>query len=107
MGYSEQSEYPGGIFFQAALGAGPVDVPSTTGEALKVAAVIVTDTVAATVTLTDDSGTILTINVLAGDTVSVEQGFTTDGQLQIGASVGTPDVTILYWFDGFDVADWS
>ena len=107
MGYSEQSEYPGGIFFQAALGAGPVDVPSTTGEGLKVAAIIVSDTTNATVDVMDDSGSIMTVNVLANDTTSIEQGFTSNGQLQIGATAGTPDVTILYWNEGFDVADWT
>ena len=107
MGYSEQSEYPGGIFFQAALGAGAVNVPSATGEGLKVAAIVVSDTTNATVTVADDSGTIMTINVLANDTTSIEQGFTTDGQMTIAAPTGTPDVTVLYWFDGFDVADWT
>lgn len=97
MGYSDQSEYPKGIFFQAALGVSAVDVPSTTGESLKVAAIVASDTVAATIDVTDDSGAIMTINVLAGDTVSVEQGFSSDGQLQIAASVGSPDVTVLYW----------
>ena len=95
MGYSDQSEYPKGIFFVAGLSAA-TDVPSTGEEGIKVSAIVVSDTVNATVTVSDDSGDIMVINCLANDTTTVEQGFTVDGQMAIVNTAGTPDVTVLY-----------
>ena len=95
MGYSDQSEYPKGIFFVAGLSAA-TDVPTTGEVGLKVSAIIVSDTVNATVTVSDGSGTVMVINCLANDTTTVEQGFTGRGQLAIVNTAGTPDVTVLY-----------
>ena len=101
MGYSDQSEYPKGIFFVAGLSA-LTNVPGNTAndQGPKIASIVVSDTVNATVTVADDNGTIMVINCLANDTTTVEQGFNASGQMTIVNTAGTPDVTVLYFFPG-------